>query len=90
MMASRQTSDPRATPAPGPANAVPAEYDAGGQIADLQAQIERRMRADLRLPPPDSGADRTEAVVQRLSVAAGYLALGTGYIAAVMAWFYLA
>ena len=90
MMASRQTPDPRATPAPGPATAVPAEYDAGGQIADLQAEIERRMRADLRLPSPDVGVHRTEAFVQRLSVAAGYIALGAGYVAAATAWFYLA
>ena len=90
MMAPRQAPDPRAMPATGPADAVPAEYNAGGQIADLQAEIERRMRADLRLPSPDTGADRVEATIQRLSVAGGYLALGAGYVAAAAAWFYLA
>ncbi len=90
MMAHRRAPDPRAAGHRGPAAEMPAQFESGGQIADLQAEIERRMRADLRLPRPDAGADRIETLVQRLSIAGGYVALGTGYVAAAAAWFYLA
>ncbi len=90
MMAQRRAPGSRATDHSGPLGAMAAPFVPGGQIADLQAEIERRMRADLRLPAPDVGADRIETLVHRLSVAGGYVALATGYVAAVAGWFYLA
>lgn len=63
-------------------------YDAGGHIAQLQADLARRLAgggAD-ELRPAEPPAER---IIRFLSVAGGYLALSAGYGAAALAIAYV-
>lgn len=74
---------------PGLAASPPAGYDAGGQIAELQAQIERRLRFEAISATRNAQVNRVERAVRIMSVGSGYVALGLGYLLAVGGYLYL-
>jgi hypothetical protein len=65
-------------------------YEAGGHVAQLQADLARRLASEALAPGSALVASPTERAVRLLSVAGGYAALLAGYVAVAAAIAYWA